>query len=233
MKAAFAYKMGPLTTFGDGEVDLEADGLRVRFPKELAKKLKMGEGFSAKEAAKTGALFTILGPASMALEKGKPVTIPYSAIKSLSVKEIRYGVFGKKRFISVKIEARGKTAEFIFAPFTGTVKRNFKTDEFMEELRSMVRSSSRTVKKAASPKKKRSKARRIKRVEVEPEPVIEELEYEEEYEGLEEVETEPVKPVKLARKPMSRKLKYCPGCGEEIRPEFRFCPYCGFDLQSI
>ena len=34
----------------------------------------------------------------------------------------------------------------------------------------------------------------------------------------------------LVRKP---KLQGCPGCGDEVSPDFRFCPKCGFSLAPV
>ena len=249
MKAAFAYKFGPIPTFGDGEVDLVSDGIKMRFPKELAKKLKMGAGTDVKEAMKTVAWFAVLGPAAIAMEKGKPVTIPYTQVESVGLTEVRYGVFGKKKFIKLTLAGEGKKIDIVFAPFTGTVKRNFVSEEFYEELRkkigrkTRVKKEKKVMKRVEKPKKK-AKKKYVKRVVVEEEPEeeaeeeFEEEEFEEEAmaeepeieEEEEEVEEKPI-PKKRRAGPM--KIRFCPGCGGEIKSLYNFCPYCGYDLRPL
>ncbi len=227
MKAAFAYKAGPITTFADGEVALKAGGLEVKFPAEVARKLKLKHRISAKGVAKTSLLYTIFGPAAISMEKTKPVVIPYEYFEDVSLREIRYGIFGKKMFINAVVQIENKRIEFTFAPFRGTVKRTFQTEEFYEDLMSRMSRGEKTkttrtkrVKRVKRPTRPRAKRKVV--VEEEPE------EYEEEVE--EEIYDEEVEAPTRAP---STSFKFCPSCGGRLKSGFKFCPYCGLDLTKL
>lgn len=140
MKALFRWKLGPLPQFGDGEVELGSEGLEVRLPSELARKLKKGYGLGT--LAKESVLIGLLGPGGLAFAKGKKTVIPYSVIYDARLTQFRYGVFGKKDFIEITFgDERKGTAQLWFAPFEGTLKRKFKSHEFFEMLKARLGSS--------------------------------------------------------------------------------------------
>ncbi len=70
--------------------------------------------------------------------KSKPINMPFSIIENIETVERRHSIFGKKRFIELTIGERGKSIHIIFTPYTGTIERRFKTDEFYNELKRIM-----------------------------------------------------------------------------------------------
>lgn len=113
----FEYKGGEF-----GEVKMMPDGLIVRPPASMAKKLA----------------FLALG--KLATPKGTAFIIPYVNIKNLRKLEVKPLLVGKRPIIELEFsdETKDTLRTLAFAPCEGKLPVKYKTVEFYEELMSKV-----------------------------------------------------------------------------------------------
>ncbi len=135
VKALFWWKIGPFPQTGNGEVDIGDKELVVKLPLALSgpfsKKLKD----ELKDSIKAGLAFAALGFGGQYYVKGTPIKIPFEYVKGVNLVERSMGVMGKRRFIELKLSIEGKGFTLTFAPYKGTISREYLTEEWLSQFR--------------------------------------------------------------------------------------------------
>ena len=157
---------------------------------------------SVKDGLKEAGLFTLVGPVAFMYGKSKPINIPFNTIENIEIVERRHSIFGKKRFIELTIGERGRGISITFAPYTGTIKRSFKTDEFYNELKSIMNREE------------------LPTIEIEGELV-----------EIETSKPTPHTTPHIETITKKRVINYCPNCGVKVKPTDKFCRKCGRELR--
>jgi len=230
LKALFRWKTGGVPEYGDGEVEIKELGLEVAPPASLA--IKLRKGYGAKTLAKQFALTALFGPAGAAaggLVRGAKFLIPFSSIAQVTMTKHRFGIFGDKDFIELKVRDEKKGFELCFAPYEGTVRRKFRTAEFYEALvRKLNLVSASSVQfNPASEEERELQARYVE----------EESSMNSSPEGRKAVHrgrrrkgsSESERGEYLSEE---AEIKFCPMCGSRVRPDYVFCPNCGYRLRK-
>jgi len=204
LKALFHIKRMGMPAKEPGDVDLLVDGLRVKPPASTGKRTA---------AAAAGAIFLgpVVGAAMGSLVKGKAFTVPYDKIVSMTITYRKTGITGPESpFIDLSFhDERGELRTISFAPFVqrGMFKREFKTQEFYNDLSRRVRAAG----EAMAPTPFTTTPPSTPQT---PPP--------------QQVPT--VTPTPTAPTPVARTPRFCPQCGNPVNPGDKFCSNCGAKL---
>jgi len=149
VKALFWWRVGSFPQTASGEVEISDKGLIMRLPLALSRMIPPGTLKTMrdhlKESIKSGLVFSLLGFGGEYLAKGKPIAIPFEYISSTNLVERKMGLMGQRQFIELKLNVKGKELVLTFAPYRGTINREYIIEEWLEQFKEAIENYSQTI----------------------------------------------------------------------------------------
>ena len=149
VKALFWWKVGPLPQTASGEIEISDKELVMKLPLALSRTIPLGALRTMKshfkDSIKGGIAVALMGFGADYLVKGTPIAIPFEYISDVSIVERKVGLRGQRQFIELRLNVKGKELILTFAPYKGTISREYMVKEWGEQLQKAIRDHPQTI----------------------------------------------------------------------------------------